>query len=115
MFDRKLARPVIIRHASDGVNIYNQTVGKYSNRYKQLHVYTNAMYNPDCFKQMFNELFKPNDAIADLVNEHIARMEGSYITATFRFQQLLGDFKERDYIILPPLERKQLIDKCLLF
>lgn len=42
-------------------------------------------------------------------------MQGGYVSVTFRFQQLLGDFKEGNYIVLPPPERMLLINKCLEF
>lgn len=102
-YDSKQSRPIIIRHTSEGIKNYNYVIGKFSGRYLQLHVYTNAMYKQECFKQMFKKLFVPCNAVRLAVDSHLKAMEHkSYIAATFRFQQLLGDFKERDYAILPP-------------
>lgn len=37
------------------------------------------------------------------------------MSITYRFQQLLGDFKEGDYEILSVNERDKIIERCLNF
>lgn len=102
-YDSKQSRPIIIRQTSEGVKNYNYVMDKCSRKYQQLHVYTNAMYKQECFKQMFKELFVPCNTVCRQVDSHLKAMgHKPYIAATFRFQQLLGDFKERGYAILPP-------------
>lgn len=102
-YDSKQSRPIIIRHTSEGVKNYDTVMGKYYSKYDQLHVYTNAMYKQACFRSNFKELFVPCDTICRQIESHLKAMgHKPYIAATFRFQQLLGDFKERNYTILPP-------------
>ena len=112
---KKQSVPVLIRYISNGEMYYHYVLNKYLKRNKQIHVYANAMYKTKCFKDMFNELFRPCSFIQKQVDKHISNMQGGYVSVTFRFQQLLGDFKEGNYIVLPPPERMLLINKCLEF
>jgi len=79
-----------------------------------ISVFTNNFYQQKDFGQLFNELFKPVDRLQIGIDFHLKQIGCEYISATFRFQQLLGDFKERDYDpILPLAEREPLINKCI--
>lgn len=85
------------------------------NKNKAIHLYSNIHFNERQYSQLFHELFKPTTQLQEMINFHYQAIGNNYISATFRFQQLLGDFKEGNpdiYPILPPNERKQLIDKC---
>jgi hypothetical protein len=88
---------------------------------KQIHVYANYDYLEEInqkFKQnfqwgeLFRELFKPSPELEMQLSLHLKNInEGEYIACTFRFQSLLGDFKEYNYQALSPEKQDQLIEK----
>lgn len=89
---------------------------------KQNHVYTNMnllarieqkLERHYEWYQLFQELFKPNKKLEQLLAEHTKRIGESYIGIVFRFQQLLGDFNEGTYPTLPIEKRQLLIRKCI--
>ncbi len=89
--------------------------GKY-----QYHTYSNRNYIEwinnrfGCnytWSALFNELFKPSPELQRAVDFHKKRIGGEYICCTFRFQSLLGDFKEYDFPTLPKEEQELLILK----
>lgn len=72
-------------------NWYNNNL---SDESKQIHVYTNQ-YRWSChFSQLFNELFKPCDRLQKEIDYHLSKIGGSYISISFRFTTLLGDFTD---------------------
>lgn len=84
--------------------------------HKQLHVYTNAhiLRHGDTFRQCFQELFRPSEALQAALDKQAEVLGTDYYAATFRFQQLLGDFKEEaHFTILPPDEAQRLMDRCV--
>ena len=85
-----------------------------SNR-NQAHIYTNAGPNDNIlFGRLFNELFKPSELIEKELNKHWAVIKKrDYISVSFRFVQLLGDFKDSSGTILENSERIKLINKSL--
>lgn len=85
--------------------------------YKQFHVYSNAHYClfSKSYAQDFNELFKPTDRIKQELESYLGKKK-EYISVSFRFMQLLGDFDEKYksiYQILPEDKRIELINKSL--
>ena len=63
---------------------------------------------------LFQELFRPCEAIENAVAAKRMEIGGDYISAVFRFQNLLGDFKEYKYSnIKDEASREQLIERCL--
>lgn len=61
---------------------------------KQIHVYTNQ-YRWCCdFAQLFNELFKPCERLQKEIDWHLSKIGGKYISISFRFTTLLGDFTD---------------------
>ena len=81
-------------------------------RYKQLHVYSNSPYAIKHFPKLFKDLFKPSFRLQKDIDDNLQKIGARYISATFRFQQLLGDFKERDFPILSDIEQQELVAKC---
>lgn len=64
---------------------------------QQFHIYTNSEWAREAeYSVLFNELFKPSKALADVLNYHKNILGTEYISMTFRFQQLLGDFVEEN-------------------
>lgn len=62
----------------------------------QLHVFTNMIPSDEEYQTLFHELFRPTDDLQQLIGYHLEKLggKGNYISCTFRFRQLLGDFKE---------------------
>ena len=84
-----------------------------SNMTKQLHVYTN-MFRPCVdFSQRFNELFKPCERLQQEIDCHLKEIGGTYISVSFRFTTLLGDFTDCTGTPLPEDKQKNLIEKSL--
>lgn len=83
---------------------------------KQVHIYTNAHLLPrgHGFHDCFHELFKPSEALDAALRQYMQPLQGGYYAMTFRFQQLLGDFKEeQQFTILPAGEQEKLMERCL--
>lgn len=84
-----------------------------SDKSKQIHVYTNQ-YRWSCnFSQLFNELFQPCDRLQKEIDYHQSIIEGSYISISFRFTTLLGDFTDCTGKPLPLDKRDKLIKESL--
>ena len=88
---------------------------------KQIRVYANLDYVDEInskdnqqyqWGQLFGELFRPTKLLEDQLQLHRNRMGNSgYIACVFRFQNLLGDFKEYHFKPLPEAGQRQLIAK----
>ena len=95
-----------------------------NSRKRQQHLFTNTNYLRDInkhfnknykFNELFSELFKPS---ADLEKELIDHKRsltssGGYISVSFRFMQLMGDFKDCYGEVLPEEEKRELVEKSL--
>ena len=82
----------------------------------QSHIYTNMRYfKEDDFKVLFAELFKPSEILEENLSMSTKGLPHIYVSYTFRFQQLLGDFEEGNFTRLKDEDEKhRLIEKCLL-
>lgn len=80
---------------------------------KQLHVYTNTHFADNRYSQNFSRLFRPVPMLQQAVEKELREIGSPFTAMVLRFQQLLGDFKEGDYKILPANERAQLMERCL--
>lgn len=80
----------------------------------QQHIYTNTrVINKQNFGSLYHELFRMSDRLKEEFYKEKSKIKGKYVSCTFRFQQLLGDFKEEGYTVLSTNEEKQeLIEKC---
>lgn len=64
---------------------------------QQYHIYTNSEWAQGSeYSTLFNELFKPAKPLLDALNYHKKNLGAEYISMTFRFQQLLGDFENKE-------------------
>lgn len=83
-------------------------------RVKQLHIYSNTNIFDKHYKECFNELFSPAAPLHEAITTQLQQLGDSpFIAMVLRFQQLLGDFKEGNYKVLPATEREELIQRCL--
>lgn len=79
----------------------------------QLHIYTNMVRHNVDFGTRFHELFKPCKRLQQEIDYHVSQIGGKYISISFRFTTLLGDFEDCTGKPLPMEEREVLIEKCL--
>ena len=90
---------------------------------KQVHFYGNRdslAYINEAYAgnydwgELFRELFKPCTVLEEQIKTIQQNLGNNYYAAVFRFQNLLGDFKEYNYRpINDPEEAESLIAKCL--
>lgn len=87
-------------------NFFNDLVFKsiFINPKHQMHVYSNLDFAHKKFKKLYNELFKPAPLLKSNVDHYLTLLENDYISFSFRFTNLLGDFKD---VISTPLSLPQ--------
>lgn len=90
-----------------------QKIQKLLKNYNQIHITTNMHSADSEYSAMFDYLFRPSPGLSKLTNINLSGIGGDYISATFRFQALLGDFYDGECPVLPENERMALIDRCL--
>jgi len=88
-------------------------IWKLLKNYNQLHVTTNAWYAYLEYADIFDLLFKPSTELKNLIDYNLLQLSNNFISATFRFQSLLGDFNEGEYPTLPEHDRIELLERCL--
>lgn len=112
------ANPVFMLDYASGKRFF------YMIKKRQHHIYSNINainlinkhYNKSYhFSDLFNELFKPSDIIINQIQHYRKFINEGYISISFRFMQLLGDFKDIRGAILNESEQKELISKCISF
>jgi hypothetical protein len=83
--------------------------------YKEYHVYTNSRISlcrhTEEYHRCFHLLFKPSLRLQQAMEVHLSKLGDNFIAMTFRFQQLLGDFTERDFPRLEKEAAAELIDR----
>lgn len=67
---------------------------------KQIHVYSNTVMNDKAFHDNFNHLFQPTPLLQQAIDAVPLKPHSGYVAMVFRFQQLLGDFKEGGFSTL---------------
>lgn len=82
---------------------------------RQIHLYTNLFTGRtfEHFSKSFNELFRPVPRLQKIIDEHLMNIGGKYISISFRFTTLLGDFTDCTGTPLPLKERTDLIERSL--
>lgn len=87
---------------------------EFKKKYNEFHVRTNAIfsYNGN-YSTLFNELFKPSPKLQSSIEKQKEILGTNYISASFRFMNLLGDFNETVELHskLTKEEQKELITK----
>ena len=119
-FDMNKAYPcTILTYHANSKNRYQHFVQSSLLRYfiskpfRQIHVYSNMICKDGEYGNLFKELFEPTKELKEQIDYHLGKIGGkqTYISCTFRFRQLLGDFKEGGDI-LSESERELYIRKC---
>ena len=82
----------------------------------EIHVYSNVTLHEEMYHIFFNDLFKPSKMLADALQYNMEKIGGKYISVTFRFIGILGDFKDTNvHKELETDEKERYISKCLDF
>lgn len=86
-----------------------------SSQKRQIHIYTNTelVFKGGNYSRLFHELFRPSKIVLDDVMKYQKLLVPAYISATTRFQNLLGDFEEQNIIPLDDEEKERLITSCI--
>lgn len=79
--------------------------------FRQIHVYTNVMHRTDDYPRLYHKLFRPSPLLQEEVERRRTEIGAPYWSFTFRFLDLLGDFKDHRGLILQENERRDLIEK----
>lgn len=96
----------------------------YRIKHRQIHIYSNTDFLPYLnerysqqfiFSELFNELFRPSKLLEKEISKYSQYINDSYISISFRFMQLLGDFRDEYGEVLEEEERNKLIKKCQEF
>jgi len=92
-------------------------------RKEQIHFYGNRDFLQNIndasgtdfvWGELFRELFRPGKELTEAIKKKKEEIGCPYISAVFRFQNLLGDFKEYKFQALEnDKKREELIIKCL--
>ena len=80
--------------------------------YAHIHLYSNTFCYDAYFNACYHELFRPVEQLQSELDGFQKEIGDSYVSVSFRFTQLLGDLKDTFGTVLPPEERKALIQKC---
>lgn len=56
------------------------------------HVYSNVTLHEEFFSKYFNKLFSPTEKLQGKIDDCVKEIGGRYVSITFRFIGLLGDF-----------------------
>lgn len=83
------------------------------NRGKQIHLYTNTYFFDNKFAASYGDLFVPTEPLQTAIEFNQKQIGKKYVAMVFRFQQLLGDFKEQGYKVLSKEEQEELVKKCI--
>lgn len=102
-------------------NIRSMRLFKTNNK-RQHHLYTNADYIKEVndkynknyvFGDLYTELFKPSMQLEKMIDGLKLQIGGSYVSVSFRFMQLMGDFKDCYGDVLSEEDKNDLLEKSL--
>lgn len=80
----------------------------------EIHVYSNITLHEEMYHIFFNDLFKPSKMLSDALQYNTDKIGGKYISVSFRFIGILGDFKDTYFKKeLGVEEKEKYISKCL--
>ena len=114
-YDRSVSKPVWVAFSN---NLFEPAFcRRYLRRqlkgYRQYHVYPSLKIAGKEFSHLYNELFKPSPLLQKELEQTLCNIGGKYITMSFRFVELLGDFKDCLHVTYTEAEREKLIEKCV--
>lgn len=81
-------------------------------QFSQIHAYTNMHYKREELHENFYKIFKLSPILKEAIDFNLKNIGANYISMTFRFQRLLGDFDEGDFPILDITNQMLLMKQC---
>ncbi|GHT75473.1 hypothetical protein FACS189456_7250 [Bacteroidia bacterium] len=110
-YDSKSATAFLISHHKFAERYLSHVAKRQK---EQIHIYTNAELCGTRFGQRFNELFKYSSSLEKEMQRNRETIGGDYVSVSFRFMRLLGDFEDAvASIVLPDKKRSELISRSL--
>lgn len=79
----------------------------------QTHVFSNANNREGKYRELYNDLFKPSDALQAEIDKHLKLLGNEYHVFAFRFMGLLGEFSDWKSKPLEETEAEALIKKVI--
>lgn len=114
-YNTEEAYPVVLQPVHLQQKLHKMYLSQTLKRHKgkQLHIYSNTVMNDKMFHDNFAHLFRPTPLLKQAIETGPVKPGSGYVAMVFRFQQLLGDFKEGGFSTLEGETRQQLIERCL--
>ena len=81
--------------------------------HEQFHLYSCVDTLGEKFPEYFNDLFEPSELLEKELAHYGELLGTNYTSISFRFQNMLGDFKEFTFKELPPAGKKELLNDAL--
>lgn len=115
-FNPSISKPLFVASADYFLenSLTKRFLKKNIRNYKQYHVYPSIKIGDKVFKECFHELFIPSPLLKDSIKRILYDINDKFITISFRFVELLGDFHDTIKHTLPDNKKEILIQKCLL-
>ena len=117
-YNLRYARPAFFMDDSRGDHLLKL------NHALQRHIYSNQSFLDLLnhtfqtrlkYHELYNELFCPSKKLQKQIDRVQSEMGTEYVSVSFRFQRLMGDFDDIIGRVLAESERLVLIDKCRAF
>ena len=109
--DRTKAKPVLLyREDFDNESALERQLDAF---HEQFHLYSCVDTLGEKFPEYFNALFKPSPLLEKELAHYNELLGTKYISYSFRFQNMLGDFKEFTFKELPAKSKKELLNDAL--
>ena len=103
--DRSKAKPVLLyREDFDNDSALERQL---DSTHEQFHLYSCVDTLGEKFPEYFNDLFKPSPLLEKELAHYSELLGTNYTAISFRFQNMLGDFKEFTFRELPPASKQE--------
>lgn len=112
-FNPEEARLLIVSNNFNQANLWRNLDRIGRSPYRQVHIYTPAHLDYDDFGMYFKQLFKPTPVLQSAIDAQKREIGGRYVSISFRFMQLLGDFKDMWGETLDAKGREDLLQRSL--
>lgn len=93
--------------------LLNKWMDKNLNIGTQIHIYTNMNSGIKNFSPLFNELFKPSERLQSEINKNLQQLGDKYISISFRFTTIMGDFTDCAGTEYSEENKVQLLKSCV--
>lgn len=109
--ESSIAKPVLLyREDFDNESALERQIDA---THEQFHLYSCVDTLGEKFPECFNTLFKPSPLLEKELTYYGELLGTNYTAISFRFQNMLGDFKEFTFKELPAASKKELLNDAL--